>query len=263
MAFSVYVAHCDYRGHRHCVDPDWFVGQWYRSARRRFATRSLGCFGIWPHLDCGLVTEIVLLLSELDIADENGPKLCVIILANRDKVEMEDAVRAKLPHLKNTRIVTRSGEPSDPAVLTRVAPLTAWLATQIWPRSIKTCSILTGQRFTSRQSLSRWLVRRFAMSFVHLMAEPSSGFERDGCYDLTPSPSEVLRAGDVVVLLAETATSAIASTATTGPWTDPMLTFDIHESNVPDTIGIVGWSELGARVLNELDHVIPPNSRVV
>ncbi|HVE93068.1 MAG TPA: potassium transporter TrkA [Actinomycetota bacterium] len=52
-------------------------------------------------------------LSELVVANANQRRSCVVVLADRDKVEMEEEIAAKLPDCGRTRIVVRHGSPMD------------------------------------------------------------------------------------------------------------------------------------------------------
>ena len=52
-------------------------------------------------------------ISELVIANESRKNPRIVVMANRDKVEMEDEIAAKIADLKNTRIICRSGDPAD------------------------------------------------------------------------------------------------------------------------------------------------------
>lgn len=61
----------------------------------------------------GWSDAIFTILSELSIANESAKDAAVVILADRDKVEMEDAIREKLPDLKSTRVVCRTGTAID------------------------------------------------------------------------------------------------------------------------------------------------------
>ena len=61
----------------------------------------------------GWSPTIFAILSELVIANENQQNPRIVILADHDKVEMEDEVRSKLSNTKNTRIVCRRGSPLD------------------------------------------------------------------------------------------------------------------------------------------------------
>jgi hypothetical protein len=54
--------------------------------------------------------RIVEIIRELIIANESEDDACVVILADRDKEEMDDALRLRLPQRQSTRIVTRSGK---------------------------------------------------------------------------------------------------------------------------------------------------------
>jgi Trk K+ transport system NAD-binding subunit len=53
------------------------------------------------------------ILNELILANESLRRAYVVILANRDKVEMEDEIRAKIPDTKTTRIICRTGSPLE------------------------------------------------------------------------------------------------------------------------------------------------------
>jgi ion channel POLLUX/CASTOR len=61
----------------------------------------------------GWSDSIFTIISELTIANESRRRAVVVVLADRDKVEMQDAIRAKVPDLRGTRLVCRSGSPMD------------------------------------------------------------------------------------------------------------------------------------------------------
>jgi len=65
------------------------------------------------------------IIGELLIANENQKKPCIVILSERDKIEMEDDIRSKFPSTKNTRIICRSGNPLDLDDLAVVDPHSA------------------------------------------------------------------------------------------------------------------------------------------
>jgi hypothetical protein len=56
--------------------------------------------------------RVVEILRELIIANESEKDACVVILADKDKEEMDDALRLRLGDTQTTRIVTRSGDVS-------------------------------------------------------------------------------------------------------------------------------------------------------
>lgn len=61
----------------------------------------------WSH-------QIFTILSELMIANENQPKGRIVVLADKDKVEMEDEIRERIQMRGKTRIICRRGSPIDP-----------------------------------------------------------------------------------------------------------------------------------------------------
>lgn len=65
------------------------------------------------------------ILNEIEIANENQRNPSVVVLAPRDKVEMEDEVRARASGPRRTRVICRSGDPSDPSDLALVRPMEA------------------------------------------------------------------------------------------------------------------------------------------
>lgn len=70
----------------------------------------------------GWSTKIYSIIGELVIANANQKKPRIVILADRDKVEMEDDIRAKFPSTGNTRVICRSGDPLDLDDLAVVTP---------------------------------------------------------------------------------------------------------------------------------------------
>ncbi|GLR20535.1 lipoprotein [Ciceribacter naphthalenivorans] len=52
-------------------------------------------------------------ISELVIANQSRRRPRIVIMANKDKVEMEDEIATKVGDLKNTKVVCRNGDPTD------------------------------------------------------------------------------------------------------------------------------------------------------
>ena len=73
----------------------------------------------------GWSTQIFTILNELTVANNNQPNSRIVVLAHRDKVEMEEEIRSRVTPHKNTRIICRSGDPIDPNNLEIVSPHTA------------------------------------------------------------------------------------------------------------------------------------------
>jgi voltage-gated potassium channel Kch len=61
----------------------------------------------------GWSDSIFTIVSELTIANESRKKPVIVVLADRDKVEMEDELKSKVPDFRGTRVICRSGSPMD------------------------------------------------------------------------------------------------------------------------------------------------------
>jgi hypothetical protein len=61
--------------------------------------------------------QIFAILAELIEANSNRRGSTIAVLADMDKVAMEDAIRTRIPQTRGTRIVCRSGDPIDLAEL--------------------------------------------------------------------------------------------------------------------------------------------------
>lgn len=70
----------------------------------------------------GWSNQIFTVISELVVANENLPRSCITVLAEKDKVEMEDEIRDRVGKTGRTRIVCRTGNPINLADLAIVNP---------------------------------------------------------------------------------------------------------------------------------------------
>jgi ion channel POLLUX/CASTOR len=70
----------------------------------------------------GWSSRIFLVISELAAANENAQKPRVVILSDKDKVEMEDEIRGQIEDTGRTKVVCRSGSPIDLSDLEIVNP---------------------------------------------------------------------------------------------------------------------------------------------
>jgi voltage-gated potassium channel Kch len=61
----------------------------------------------------GWSESIFTIVRELTIANESRHKPVIVILAERDKVEMEEDLRAKVGDFRGTRVICRNGSPMD------------------------------------------------------------------------------------------------------------------------------------------------------
>jgi ion channel POLLUX/CASTOR len=73
----------------------------------------------------GWSDQVFAIVSELVIANENRKNPVIVVLADHDKVEMEDEIRVRVPKLGRTRVVCRSGSPIDLSDLEVVSPQTS------------------------------------------------------------------------------------------------------------------------------------------
>ena len=73
----------------------------------------------------GWSPQIFTIISEIVEANTNQTKPAIAVLAEKDKVEMEDEFRARVPQRKNTRIICRSGSTIDTTDLELVSPHSA------------------------------------------------------------------------------------------------------------------------------------------
>jgi voltage-gated potassium channel Kch len=74
----------------------------------------------------GWSPHVFTIISELVEANSNRKSgAAIAILADEDKVEMEDAIRERVGETKNTRIICRSGDPIDTGDIEIVSPHTA------------------------------------------------------------------------------------------------------------------------------------------
>ncbi|BDZ46704.1 CASTOR/POLLUX-related putative ion channel [Naasia aerilata] len=73
----------------------------------------------------GWSSKVFPIISEICIANESRRRATIVVLADRDKVEMEDELRAQIEKPGRTRIVVRSGDPMNLADLEIASPHTA------------------------------------------------------------------------------------------------------------------------------------------
>jgi voltage-gated potassium channel Kch len=61
----------------------------------------------------GWSPQIFMIISELMVANENQRRARIVVLADRDKVEMEEEIRERIEIRGNTRVICRTGNPID------------------------------------------------------------------------------------------------------------------------------------------------------
>ena len=70
----------------------------------------------------GWSPQIFTVLNELMIANENQSSARIVVMADKDKVEMEDEIRERVQVRGKTRIICRNGAPIDPKDLEIASP---------------------------------------------------------------------------------------------------------------------------------------------
>jgi len=73
----------------------------------------------------GWSPKVFTIISELIEANESEDNPSIVVLAHRDRVDMEEAIREKVPDTRNTKVVCRSGDPLDQDELLRANPYAA------------------------------------------------------------------------------------------------------------------------------------------
>ncbi|MGK5545926.1 CASTOR/POLLUX-related putative ion channel [Streptomyces sp. URMC 127] len=73
----------------------------------------------------GWSEQVFTVVAELVEANQSERRSCVVILADRDKVSMEEQIRMRVPGTGRTHVICRSGNPLNRADLELVSPDTA------------------------------------------------------------------------------------------------------------------------------------------
>jgi voltage-gated potassium channel Kch len=70
----------------------------------------------------GWSEKVFSIILEIIEANSNQKNPSIVILADRDKVEMEDEIRSKIENFKNTKVIIRSGSPLESSDIAVVSP---------------------------------------------------------------------------------------------------------------------------------------------
>lgn len=73
----------------------------------------------------GWSEQVYTIISELLLANESQPRSCIVILGDRNKIEMEDDIRSRVGRTGRTRIIVRHGNPMESTALDIVSLDTA------------------------------------------------------------------------------------------------------------------------------------------
>lgn len=144
----------------------------------------------------GWSEQVFTIISELSIANENQKNPCVAVMAEMDKVEMEDEIREKVPELRNTRVVCRTGSPMEPADLDKMSLQNSKSIIILSPESdnpdpevIKTMLAITNRASTEGNP-------------VHMVALISDPENIDAARIVGGEQAEIVLAGDIIARMA-------------------------------------------------------------
>ncbi|MDX9758907.1 MAG: potassium transporter TrkA [Bacteroidota bacterium] len=70
----------------------------------------------------GWSPHVFTIIEQLAIANESKRDACIVVLADRDKVAMEEEIRTRITDFRTTRVVCRSGNPSSRSDLEIASP---------------------------------------------------------------------------------------------------------------------------------------------
>lgn len=73
----------------------------------------------------GWSSKVIPIIAEVCIANASHRRGVIVVLADRDKVEMEEEIRAHVPNPGRTKIICRNGDPMSPLDLQIVSPRSA------------------------------------------------------------------------------------------------------------------------------------------
>ncbi|WP_396658360.1 hypothetical protein [Microbacterium sp.] len=73
----------------------------------------------------GWSSKVIPIIAEVCIANASHRRGVIVVLADRDKVEMEEEIRAQVPNPGRTKIICRNGDPMSPLDLQIVSPRSA------------------------------------------------------------------------------------------------------------------------------------------
>ncbi len=283
----------------------------------------------------GWSESIFMIVSELAIANESRDRPRIVILAERDKVEMEDALRERVPDLRGTKVVCRSGSPisindleivshrearsvivlaaededPDPAVIKTVLALTRsaersdlpyHIVAEIQdPRNLDVARLAGGDEAvildksltvsrlivqTSRQSGAAFVYQElldFAGDEIYMRLDASLegatygeallAYEncsvigirdRTGDVKLNPAMSRPLRAGDMVIAIAEDDAVLEVAERCRGEVDEAAIAVNGRRAERPESTIVLGYNRRTPMVIAELDVYARAGARV-
>ena len=282
----------------------------------------------------GWSQQIFPVIAELILAGAGRRRTTIVVLADRDRIEMEEAIRERVHLPRRAQVVCRSGRPTSLADLMIGNPDEARAIVVLQSEGddpdvnvLKTILALTGRpdrradafrivaevKDRSSADIARLIAgadvhllladelvsrivaqtcRQSGLSVVylelldfaghefHVMEMPGlagatfgdavgrvtggipAGIVRDGEARLCPPPSELLRAGDRLVLLAEDYDSAGVA-PTPAPVDAAAIVEPVAVVATPERTLVLGWNRRAAMMIRELDGYVAPGSELL
>jgi len=220
----------------------------------------------------GWSDQVFIILRELAVANVNQKNPRVVILADKDKVEMQDEVRAKVPGLGKMRVICRTGSPLDLDDLDIASPQTARSIVVLSPEGddpdsqvIKTVLAITNGPRRRKEP-------------YHIVAEIHDARNLEAAHLVGGDEAQFIDVGDTIArLIAQTCRQAGLSIVYT-----ELLDFggdEIYFKDEPALVGqpfgdaimayetstVIGFQDGGGRVLlnPSMDTVIKPGDKLI
>lgn len=152
----------------------------------------------------GWSESVFTILGELAIANESRHRATVVILADESKVDMEDAIRERVPDLLGTKVVCRTGDPVVVGDLAEVfEELFAADGSEVYMRHAE--DYVRAAATVSFATLVEAARRRGETAFGYRVAAQSGVADLDYGIRINPAKSEsfAVASGDRLIVLAE------------------------------------------------------------
>lgn len=97
-----------------------FITSWLNSQLHTFRKGRGKIFEVGHTIILGWNERVIDIIRELIIANESEKRACIVVLAERQKEDIDDLLTKRLPNTKTTVVITTSGNPSNINELRRV-----------------------------------------------------------------------------------------------------------------------------------------------
>lgn len=202
----------------------------------------------------GWSEQIFTIISELVEANSNQAQSCIVIMADKDKVEMEDEIRDRIESTGKTRIVCRTGNPLEVSDLQLVSLNTSKSIILLSPEESEEAdaevikSILAIINFPGRRTQP-----------FHITAELQNNENADVAKMVGKDEIEIVQTGDIIArIIAQTCRQSGLSVVYT-----ELMDFggdEIYTSELAELTGKTYGESLNRFKKNAVMGLIKPNS---